>query len=411
MHQQAFQLPQQDLVRLNEAGQTLTSTLHKHEVLERLLKMATELIEAEGSSVWLWDEQDANYLVCEAAYHRTDHPALANVRLKAGQGIAGWVAQYGKSTAVSNTRQDPRFYAAIDDRTNFTTRSLLAVPLRLRDETIGILEVINKLEDDFSQKDIAVAEMLAISAAIAIDNANLVAKLQQQKEDLETQNAELDAFAHTVAHDLQNPLALIVGYAEALQLDGDEGFTWQQWKMIRTLTKNTRRMSNIVQELLLLASVRQKEVDAEPLPMGAIVQAALNRLSHLIPADAKVTVPTSWPTAIGYAPWVEEVWENYLSNALKYGGDPPEIILGCEQLSDQMIRFWVRDNGKGLTEDEQSQLFVPFTQLSQIRVTGHGLGLSIVHRIIQKLGGQVQVESKVGVGSTFSFTLPHHLIN
>ena len=401
-----FQLPQHDLIRLNQAGQTLTSTLHKQEVLERLLRTATELIEAEGSSVWLWDETDSNYLVCEAAYHQTDQPALTSVRLKAGQGVAGWVAKHGQSAAVSETRQDPRFSAAIDDQTNFTTRSLLAVPLRLRDETIGILEVVNKLEGHFSDKDVALAETLAISAAIAIDNADLVAKLQQQKEDLEAQNAELDAFAHTVAHDLQNPLTLIIGYAEAMQLDGEDAFAPRQWKMLSTVSKNTRRMSNIVNELLLLASVRQKEIEARPLDMGSIVQVALSRLTHLIPPNAQITMPEQWPTAVGYAPWVEEVWENYLSNALKYGGDPPHVTLGCELMPNQTIHFWVRDNGYGLTKEEQRLLFVPFTKLSQVRVTGHGLGLSIVQRIMQKLGGDVSLTSTSGQGSTFGFTLP-----
>ncbi|MEM7118718.1 MAG: GAF domain-containing sensor histidine kinase [Chloroflexota bacterium] len=404
--QPPFQLPQQDLLRLNQAGQTLTSTLHKQEVLERLLRTATELIEAEGSSVWLWDETDSDYLVCEAAYHQTDHPALTNIRLKAGQGVAGWVAKHGQSAAVSETRQDPRFYAAIDDQTNFTTRSLLAVPLRLRDETIGILEVVNKLEGHFSDKDVALAETLAISAAIAIDNADLVAKLQQQKEDLEAQNAELDAFAHTVAHDLQNPLTLIIGYAEAMQFDGEDAFTPRQWKMLSTVGKNTRRMSNIVNELLLLASVRQKEIEAHPLDMGTVVQSALSRLTHLTPSDAQIVMPDQWPSALGYAPWVEEVWENYLSNALKYGGNPPEVTLGCNLLPNQTIHFWVRDNGRGLTKAEQRLLFVPFTKLSQVRVTGHGLGLSIVHRIMQKLGGDVSLTSVPGQGSVFGFTLP-----
>lgn len=401
------QLPNQDLVRLNEAGQTLTSTLERSEVLQRLLQMATELIKAEGSSVWLWDDQDPSYLRCEAAYHKTDHPALANVRLKAGQGIAGWVAQHGQSAAVSHTRQDPRFYAAIDDQTNFTTHSLLAVPLRLREQTIGILEVINKLEGSFSDQDITLAETLAISAAIAIDNANLVARLQQQKEDLELQNAELDAFAHTVAHDLQNPLSLVLGYAEVLQYNDDKTLTVGQQAMLETVVRNARRLGNIVQELLLLASVRQQEVDTQPLNMEKIVRAALDRLTYLIEQQqATVVLPEKWQTAVGYAPWVEEVWENYLSNALKYGGTPPHVELGNEQLPNGDIHFWVRDNGAGLSEKQQTHLFVPFTKLSQVRITGHGLGLSIVHRIIQKLQGQVAVSSTPGQGSTFSFTLP-----
>jgi two-component system, sensor histidine kinase and response regulator len=83
---------------------------------------------------------------------------------------------------------------------------------------------------------------------------------------------------------------------------------------------------------------------------------------------------------------VEEVWVNYLSNAIKYGGNPPRIELGADQLPDNHIRFWVRDNGPGLSPDDQQRLFTPFTQLNQVMVRGHGLGLSIVQRIVHKLG-------------------------
>jgi signal transduction histidine kinase len=153
--------------------------------------------------------------------------------------------------------------------------------------------------------------------------------------------------------------------------------------------------------------VRQQEVDTQPLNMEKIVRAALDRLTYLIEQQqAIVVLPEKWQTAVGYAPWVEEVWENYLSNALKYGGTPPHVELGNEQLPNGHIRFWVRDNGAGLTEKQQTHLFVPFTKLSQVRITGHGLGLSIVHRIIQKLQGHVAVSSAPGQGSTFSFTLP-----
>jgi signal transduction histidine kinase len=102
------------------------------------------------------------------------------------------------------------------------------------------------------------------------------------------------------------------------------------------------------------------------------------------------------------------VWVNYLSNALKYGGQPPQIELGAAEKSDGMVRFWVRDNGPGLRLDEQARLFTPFTKLSQAQTKGHGLGLSIVRRIVIKLGGEVGVESAgvAGQGCVFSFTLP-----
>jgi signal transduction histidine kinase len=97
---------------------------------------------------------------------------------------------------------------------------------------------------------------------------------------------------------------------------------------------------------------------------------------------------------------------NYLSNALKYGGKPPRVELGADPPADTMVRFWVRDNGIGISAEERERLFTAFTRLDQARARGHGLGLSIVERIVARLGGAVSVESEVGKGSTFSFTLP-----
>ena len=100
------------------------------------------------------------------------------------------------------------------------------------------------------------------------------------------------------------------------------------------------------------------------------------------------------------------MWANYLSNAIKYGGAPAIITLGAGPAEPGFVRFWVRDNGPGLSMDQQSQLFTPFTRLHTDRADGQGLGLSIVQRIIEKLGGSVGVESIPGQGSTFYFTLP-----
>jgi signal transduction histidine kinase len=143
--------------------------------------------------------------------------------------------------------------------------------------------------------------------------------------------------------------------------------------------------------------------------MDDLVKEAQYRLIELIEENqAAIISPDSWPAALGYGPWIEEVWVNYISNAIKYGGQPPRVELGATEQEDGMVRFWVRDNGRGITLEEQPRLFTPFTQLSQVQTEGHGLGLSIVSRIVEKLGGQVAVESTgvLGEGSIFSFTLP-----
>ena len=168
------------------------------------------------------------------------------------------------------------------------------------------------------------------------------------------------------------------------------------------------KMVDITNGLLLLSTLHTIEPDIGLLDMGHIVAHAQKRLVLVIEEyGARVTVPEVWPVALGYVGWVEEVWVNYLTNALKYGGRPPQVEAGATAQEDGMMRFWVSDNGSGLSPEEQGVLFTPFTRLGKTpNVSGHGLGLSIAKRIVERLGGQVGIESETGSGSTFYFTLP-----
>ncbi len=232
------------------------------------------------------------------------------------------------------------------------------------------------------------------------------ARLRDQATELQARNAELETFAHMVAHDLKSPLSNVYGFAEWLQLNPDLPADEQQ-KYIGSIARNAARLHNIIDELLLLAQTRKGEVELAPLDMGRIVAEMRLRLAFMLTeAQAVVVAPETWPAVLGYPSWVEEVWINYLSNAIKYGGQPPHIELGSEQRPDGSLRFWVRDNGRGIPLEEQANLFVAFGKKSKVRATGYGLGLSIVKQIVEKMGGQVGVESEVGKGSTFWFTLP-----
>jgi PAS domain S-box-containing protein len=221
--------------------------------------------------------------------------------------------------------------------------------------------------------------------------------------------AELDAFAHTVAHDLKNPMGVIILGAElveeALKTGQVDDRTYSQ---MDTVVEYICKMESIINELLLLASIRRlDEVPVQPLEMQPIVHNATKRLGYMVSEQqAEISLPDHWPQALGYAPWVEEIWTNYLSNAIKYGGHPPRIAAGGEAQANGTVRFWVRDNGPGIPAEDLARLFVPFTRLAQAHTGGHGLGLSIAQRIAERLNGSVSVESVIGEGSTFSFTLP-----
>jgi signal transduction histidine kinase len=231
-------------------------------------------------------------------------------------------------------------------------------------------------------------------------------RLRDHASELQARNEDLHAFSHTVAHDLKGPLNLLIGFAEALQSDQTDLSSEQMDEYLGMIAQTGHKMANIVDELLLLAEIRQKEAILRPLSMADIVAEAQEGLSQMIEeSEVEILVPDSWPTALGHGPWIEQVWANYISNGIKYGGRPPRLQLGAAPDSADSIRFWVRDNGPGLTPEEQAQLFKPFTRLSRARATGHGLGLSIVRHIVEKLGGQVGIESVVGQGSLFFFTL------
>ncbi len=252
---------------------------------------------------------------------------------------------------------------------------------------------------DYITKPIQVEEVWA--------RVNTHLTIRQLQQEMGERITELDAFAHTVAHDLKNPLSRIITGLDLLQVRERGKLNPDSQNILNISLSGGFQMVQIIDELLLLASVRQEDIDTEPVSMQAIVTNARQRVAHMIEEKhAEVLMPDEWETAVGYAPWLEEVWANYMSNSLKYGGHPPRVQLGSERLENGMVRYWIQDNGEGLTEDDQNKLFQAFSRLDRDAAKGHGLGLSIVERIINRLGGTVGVESTLGQGSTFYFTLP-----
>ena len=231
-------------------------------------------------------------------------------------------------------------------------------------------------------------------------------QLREHVNALEARNKELEDYAHTVAHDLKEPLTALIWTADLIKdvpdLTGEE-----LSECLLQLKSTAYEMKSIVKNLLLFAEVSKAEAPRGSVHMAQVVANAKARLSYMIKEkQAQLLLPEVWPDAFGYGPWIEEVWANFLSNALKYGGRPPRVELGASARSDGMLLFWTRDNGPGIPPEARTQLFTRGNPLSRLSQSGDGLGLPIVHNIVEKLGGQVGVESEVGQGSLFYFTLP-----
>lgn len=283
---------------------------------------------------------------------------------------------------------------------------------------LGVTAVLMYIGGDFTYIRPAFALVIVGSGIPSYFIARLIVRYQNTIEaqnaelmyinrELAVSNAELEAYAHTVAHDLKNPLFTIRGYAGILKRQLNGSSSPKALEMVGQIETSSQKMDTIIKELLLLSQVRNQKVDTAVLNMPELITHAEAQLGGLIhQSGGQISYPAEWPTAVGYAPWVEEVWMNYLSNGLKYGGQPPQLTLGAAYQNNHMVRFWVQDNGPGIPPEQLPLLFKEFTRLDTSRNDSYGLGLSIVYRIIEKLGGEVGVESKPGQGSLFYFTLP-----
>jgi PAS domain S-box-containing protein len=219
---------------------------------------------------------------------------------------------------------------------------------------------------------------------------------------------DLDAYARSVAHDLKNPISSVVNLTELIKSSLSENNKEEALEMIGMVHDQSERMIRIIDDLLLLSRIRKEDLKIEPVNFGNILGEALFRLhDEISSSDAAVEMPDHWPDVLGHKQWLEEVLINLISNALKYGGRPPAIRLECDNVTESIYRFRISDNGNGLPPDALKKIFMDFERLGRKDIQGNGLGLSIVKRIIEKLGGTVTVESdnKPGRGCIFSFTL------
>jgi signal transduction histidine kinase len=253
--------------------------------------------------------------------------------------------------------------------------------------------------------------------AIALENARLFSDLQSELSarknlisELENKNAELERFAYTVSHDLKSPLFTIRGFLGYLEQDALAGNQVRLKSDIQRIIDATDKMQRLLNELLELSRVGRLRNELIHFSFGELAREAAELVHGRIMAHGiALSIDPNLPVVYGDRPRLTEVLQNLLDNAAKFMGDQqePRIEVGYagQDQRTEMLIFYVRDNGTGIPLEHHDRVFGLFNKLDP-KTDGTGIGLALVKRIIEVHGGRIWVESEVGKGSTFFFTLP-----
>lgn len=391
------------IAAVNEISVAVNRTLDLNEILRVVGKQVKWLLDFDHCSVCLENDDNSwRFVNLFGAAVDFSPDMIAN------SPNLSYPLKTGQSRLVINGSPSPFLNAY---------QSQIIIPLVSEDIVMGTIHFAAKEPRAYTQDDLRIGYMLALQLSAAIRNAKLFdelkraeAELRRRAEELEDRNRELDAYNHTIAHDLKSPLTGIVLAADLIDLrfgnDLPEVARYQ-FNMIRD---NGKRMATMIDQLLSLAKLRDVTGTATKIDMVSAVEGALMRFNHVLKEkDIAVVYAADMPPAMGHGQWAEEVFANLISNAIKYMGednDKPSIQIRGFIQGDN-VRYEVQDTGVGIEPADQARLFEMFTRLHTVKdADGLGLGLSIVHRIVTKMGGNVGVESEPGKGSTFWFTLP-----
>ena len=234
--------------------------------------------------------------------------------------------------------------------------------------------------------------------------------LREHSEELERSNAELDQFAHTISHDLQEPLRTMKGFAHLIERDAGGRLDDQTAGLLDRIIKAADRMQELVNDLLKYASVGADQIRFEQVECEDVLLAALADLDAAISESGTVVTHDPLPAVKGDRVLLIELFENLIGNAMKFrGSKKPFIHVGVERESEKW-RFSIRDNGIGMDPRFAKRIFQPLRRLhTREEYSGSGMGLAICRKIVERHGGTIWTESEPRAGATFYFTLSREL--
>ncbi len=380
--------------RILDISKQLNSTLEYGALLQQIVASVVEILNVEAASIMLQDPATGE-LRFEIASNLKPHET-ERIAVPLDRSIAGWIFTHGVPRVIEDVTKDPKHYRQVDSATQFITRNLLGVPLKTHTKVIGVVQALNKRgAEKFTGEDISLLTVLASQAGVAIENARLFMQSD---------------FIAEIVHELRTPLAAL--RASTVLLKRPDLPEEKRSEVHQLLEEETERLISLTSDFLDLARLEsgRAEMERRPVDIAGLVRDCVTLVTPQ--ADGKGIeifneVPDGFE-ASGDKAKLKQVLLNLLTNAIKYNRPQGQVFITAYVNGAGYVQVDVRDTGNGIRPENLPNMFRKFYRVADTAssVQGTGLGLAICKHIIEAHGGSIWLESVVGEGSVFSFTLP-----
>lgn len=400
---------EEKLTLLNEVTRDMMEMDSEKDIFDRAVSVAANFLDIPITTIHTYNDNT------ETLEPVASTPEAKNLF---GETLPQFDADGGSLAWENFQNQESQYYKHIDEQDdiqNEETEVVSEIQIPLSDHGIFLAGTTDDVMDTTYGR-LQLAEILGATVQVAIERADRQQKLEDYRDELETtieqlkeSNEELEQFAYIASHDLQEPLRMISSYLDLLKMEYGDELGNDADEYIEYAVDGSERMKRLIDGLLTFSRVETDEREFEPLDPNTILDGVRNDLQLRIEEnDATLTVADNIPAIEADENQMGQLFQNLIKNAIKYTRDgvPPEVEIRAENAGD-MVQFHVQDNGRGIPDDQQERIFEVFTRgEDETDDSGTGIGLAVCRRIVQGHGGEMNMDSTVGEGTTFHFTLP-----